>query len=210
MPRSGGVYWKVTVERPLRLQGVDPERPYKANEIKKLKSRPRPPSGDSAERSETAPPVIKKVHTRGVEADPLRGLFPATIRGKSAVVKYAPASDLRDTDQLSLTEAGGIAAFLHREVLPYTTAPWYGPSPSRSATRSASLATSTYRSRRGALEEIGRIYWRWSGSRQGCWGRPWEQHGRYFTSQCGVFCCSDSPDDHAGRHHTNGGEQPVL
>ena len=30
-------YWKVTVERPLRLKGIDPERAYKAKEIKALK-----------------------------------------------------------------------------------------------------------------------------------------------------------------------------
>ena len=70
-PNEAFGYWKVTVERPLRLEGVDPERAYKAKEIKALK--------ETAERSETAPPVIKKVHKRGVEADPLRGLFPATV-----------------------------------------------------------------------------------------------------------------------------------
>ena len=110
-PNEAFGYWKVTVERPLRLEGVDPERAYKANEIKSLK--------DGAERSETAPPVIKKVHKRGVEADPLRGLFPATVRDKAAVVEYEPDTDLRDTEQIPLTEEGGIEAFLRREVLPY-------------------------------------------------------------------------------------------
>ncbi len=56
-------YWKVTVERPLRIQGIDPNRAYKAAEIKKLK--------ETDERSEDAPPVIKKIHKRGTEADPL-------------------------------------------------------------------------------------------------------------------------------------------
>ena len=42
-------YWKVTVERPLRIEGADPNRAYKAAEIKKLK--------ETGERSETAPPV---------------------------------------------------------------------------------------------------------------------------------------------------------
>ena len=27
-------YWKVTVERPLRLEGIDPNRAYKAKEVK--------------------------------------------------------------------------------------------------------------------------------------------------------------------------------
>ena len=60
-------YWKVTVERPLRIEGSDPSRAYKAAEIKKLK--------ENGERSETAPPVVKKIHKRGTEAEPLRGLF---------------------------------------------------------------------------------------------------------------------------------------
>ncbi len=112
-------YWKVTVERPLRLVGVDPERAYKAAEIRKLK--------DTHERAEDAPPVIKKVHKKGIAADPLRGLFEATIQGKPAVVEYEPDSDLRDTEQIPLLEDGGIEAFLRREVLPYAPDAWYKP-----------------------------------------------------------------------------------
>ncbi len=40
-------YWKATVDRPLRLNGIDPNRAYKAAEIKKMK--------ESCGRSETAP-----------------------------------------------------------------------------------------------------------------------------------------------------------
>ena len=58
-------YWKVTVERPLRVEGIDPGRAYKAAEIKSLK--------ESGERREDAPPVIRKIHKRGTPADPLRG-----------------------------------------------------------------------------------------------------------------------------------------
>ena len=112
-------YWKVTVERPLRMQGIDPNRAYKAAEIKKLK--------ESGERSESAPPVIKKIHKRGTEADPLRSLFAATINGRPAVVEYEPDTDLRDTEQIPLQEAGGIDAFLRREVLPYAPDAWYQP-----------------------------------------------------------------------------------
>ena len=79
------------------------------------------------ERSETAPPVIKKVHKRGVEADPLRGLFPATVGGKPAVVEYEPDPDLRDTERVPLLEDGGIQAFLRREALPYAPDAWYAP-----------------------------------------------------------------------------------
>ena len=116
-PNAAFGYWKVTVERPLRLQGIDPERAYKAAEIRKLK--------DSQERADDAPPVVKKVHKKGTEPDPLRGLVEATIRGKQRVVEYEPDTDLRDTEQVPLLEEGGIDAFLEREVLPYAFDAWY-------------------------------------------------------------------------------------
>jgi type I restriction enzyme M protein len=76
-------------------------------------------------RVETAPPVIAMVHKPGkAKADPLRGLFEATVDGKPAVVEYEPDSDLRDTEQVPLLEDGGIEAFIHREVLPYTPDAW--------------------------------------------------------------------------------------
>ena len=97
-------YWKVTVERPLRLTGADSNRVYTASEIKKLK--------ETAERSDDAPPVIKKIHKKGVAADPLRGLFEAVINDKAVVVEYEPDSDLRDSEQVPLTEEGGVDAFI--------------------------------------------------------------------------------------------------
>ena len=110
-------YWKVTVERPLRIEGADPNRAYKAQEIKKLK--------ENGERSADAPPVIKKIHKKGTEPDPLRGRFETTVNGRPAVVEYEPDTDLRDTEQVPLTEEGGIEAFLEREVLPYAPNAWY-------------------------------------------------------------------------------------
>ena len=109
-------YWKVTVERPLRIEGTDPNRAYKAAEIKQLK--------ESGKRGEDAPRVIRKIHKRGTEPDILRGLFVAMLNGKPAVVEYEPDTDLRDTEQIPLTEEGGIEAFLHREVLPYAKDAW--------------------------------------------------------------------------------------
>ena len=116
-PNAAFGYWKVTVERPLRLTGVDPDRAYAAKEIKALK--------ETAERSESAPPVIKKIHKRGVEPNPLVGLFEAIIKGKRCTVEYEPDSDLRDTEQVPLLEDGGVEAFLRREVLPYAADAWY-------------------------------------------------------------------------------------
>jgi type I restriction enzyme M protein len=118
-PNAAFGYWKVTVERPLRLKGIDPERAYTATEIKALK--------ETAERTDDAPPVINKIHKKGTAPDPLRGLFPTTLDGQPAVVEYEPDSDLRDTEQVPLLEDGGIEAFLSREVLPYAPDAWYVP-----------------------------------------------------------------------------------
>jgi len=110
-------YWKVTVERPLRLKGIDPERAYLPKEIKALK--------ETVEPSEDAPPVIRKLHKKGTAADPLRGLFSTTIDGKPTVVECEPDADLRDTEQVPLLEEGGLEAFLRREVLPHSADAWY-------------------------------------------------------------------------------------
>ena len=118
-PNAAFGYWKVTVERPLRLAGIDAERAYSPKEIKALK--------DAAERADDAPPVIRKIHRKGTAADPLRGLFDATIAGKPAVVEYEPDPELRDTEQVPLLEDGGIEAFIRREVLPHAPDAWYAP-----------------------------------------------------------------------------------
>ena len=116
-PNAAFGYWKVSVERPLRLKGIDPERAYSPKEIKALK--------ETADRSEQAPPVIRKIHKKGTAANPVRGLFSTTIQSKLTVVEYEPDGDLRDTEQVPLLEDGGIEAFLQREVLPYTSDAWY-------------------------------------------------------------------------------------
>jgi type I restriction enzyme M protein len=118
-PNAAFGYWKVIVERPLRLKAIDPERAYSPKEIKALK--------ETAERADDAPPVIKKIHKKGAAADPLRGLFEVTIGGKPAVVEYEPDPELRDTEQVPLLEAGGIDAFIQREVLPHAPDAWYVP-----------------------------------------------------------------------------------
>jgi type I restriction enzyme M protein len=110
-------YWKVIVDRPLRMKGIDPEQVYSAKEIKALK--------ESAERADDAPRVIRRIHRSAAGADPLRGLFEASIAGTPALVEYEPDPDLRDTEQIPLLEKGGIEAFLRREVLPYASDSWY-------------------------------------------------------------------------------------
>lgn len=112
-------YWKVIVERPLRLVCSDPERIYSSKELKELKG--------TSERSEDAPPILKKIHKRGTQPDPIHGLFETRIDGKVCVVEYEPDTDLRDSEQIPLLEEGGIDAFIQREVLPYTPDAWYDP-----------------------------------------------------------------------------------
>ena len=97
-------YWKVTVERPLRLVGIDPNRAHTAKEIRELKA--------SAGRSGDAPALIKKIHRRGVEPDPIQGTIRGGhVDGKPVVVEYEPDTYLRDTEQIPLLCDGGIDGF---------------------------------------------------------------------------------------------------
>ncbi len=50
-------YWKVTVERPLRIEGVDSNRAYSASEIKHLR--------ENGNVSEEVAPIIRKIHRGG-------------------------------------------------------------------------------------------------------------------------------------------------
>lgn len=112
-------YQKVTVERPLRVEGADPNHTYKAAEAKRLRV--------EGVRSAEAPLLIRKAYRGSVKPNPLHGLFQAEVDGKPAVVEYWPDPDLRDTEQVPLTEEGGVDAFLQREVLPYAPDAWYDP-----------------------------------------------------------------------------------
>ena len=164
-------YWKVTVERPLRLSvdlseerrelffdacievgevvlgeavhdvgdrlGAGPHRDFNRfleevkaellrHGIKMTAKRCRLLQTSLAGRDEAAEPVIKRLH-RGIAADPIRGLCEAIDGSQNRVVEYEPDSALRDTEQISLLEVGGIEAFLRREVLPYAEDAWYVP-----------------------------------------------------------------------------------
>ena len=114
-------YSKVVVERPLRLAGTDAGRVYKASEIKALK--------ESAERDESASPIIKKLHKQGTLADPYLGRFEANVGGKTRVVEFEPDTELRDSEQVPLVESAGdyrdgIESFIAREVWPYSADAW--------------------------------------------------------------------------------------
>ena len=114
-PNEAFGYWKVTIDRPLRLMGIDANRVYSASEIRALREKHR--------RDENAPAVIKKIH-KGKSPDPLNGLFEAVVDGKNCVVEYESDSYLRDTESIPLLEEGGIEAFIKREVLPHVSDAW--------------------------------------------------------------------------------------
>ena len=118
-PNAAFGYWKVTVERPLQLAGIEPERAYKPAEIKKLK--------EEKQRAPDAPAVIKRIHDADLAAIPLHGKYQTIINGKAAAVEYEPDPDLRDTEQIPLLHEGGIDTFLQEEVLPYAPDSWYSP-----------------------------------------------------------------------------------
>ncbi len=122
-PKAAFGYRKVTVERPLRLRGIDPDRAYATKEIKALLADARRAGGSDDE----GLPVIRKIHKPGTPADPLRGLFAATLGGKERVVEYEPDPDKRDTEQIPLLEPGGVETFIRREVLPYAPDAWIDP-----------------------------------------------------------------------------------
>lgn len=114
-------YSKITVERPLRIVGAEPGRLHRAAEIKELK--------ENGKRDDAAPAVIRRVLPVGTAPDPLHGLFEATVDGRTRVVRYEPDTELRDTEQVPLTEpagewADGVEAFFRREVLPYAPDAW--------------------------------------------------------------------------------------
>lgn len=75
-----------------------------------------------------AAPVIRKVSKpkagADVDHDALHGSYRTTIDGKPLVMEYEPDTDLRDTEQVSFLEDGGIAAFVQREVLPHAPDAW--------------------------------------------------------------------------------------
>ena len=114
-PNAAFGYWKITVERPLRLSGIEPDRAYAAKEIKALLA--------AGRADDAGTPVIKKIHARGA-ADPLHGLFARDINGAPRLVEYEPDPNLRDTEQVPLLETGGVAGFFEREVRPYAPDAW--------------------------------------------------------------------------------------
>ena len=80
-PNEAFGYYKVTVERPLKLKDIDPDKVYSSKEIKEMIA--------AGKIDENGIPVIKKIHKQGTP-DPLHGLFERVIAGKKVLVEYEP------------------------------------------------------------------------------------------------------------------------
>jgi type I restriction enzyme M protein len=138
-PNAAFGYWKVTVERPLRLNGVDPERVYKAAEIKRLKA--------DLDRTDDAPPVIKKIHKKGTA--PTR--CGACSRSPSAAgplwSSTSPTRTCATPSRCRCWRKAASRPSCAERCCPTPRTPGTSRAASRPATRSASPATSTSPSR---------------------------------------------------------------
>ena len=132
-PNAAFGYWKVTVERPLRIAGTDPSGSTKPPEIQKLRK--------EGQRDENAAPIIKRLHPAGTVPDPLHGLVTnhhqRETSGRRVRTRPRPTGHRANT---AAGGPGGIDTFLQREVLPYAADAWYTPPTSRPATKSTSTA----------------------------------------------------------------------
>ncbi|NLB70270.1 MAG: SAM-dependent DNA methyltransferase [Lentisphaerae bacterium] len=163
-PNEAFGYWKIVVERPLRLEGIEPGKVYKASEIKELcKTHKCSPEGV---------PVVRNVRqVRQV--------------GQDVEVEYEPDVALRDTEQIPLLEEGGIEGFFKREVLPYTPDAWidhaktaigyeisftrhfYNPAPMRTLEEIGTELLALQREGDGLLEElVGTISYKLNGEKK--------------------------------------------
>ena len=120
-PNESFGYWKVTVERPVRIDGIDPDRAYSAKELKELRGNGAP--------SESA-------HPRHQEDSPFRHIARPNARSLPEGDRRQAGSgripfgypELRDTEQVPLLEGGGIDAFIDRErCCPIRRTAWYDP-----------------------------------------------------------------------------------
>lgn len=119
-------YWSVTVERPLRLL-VYPDRPIPTNTFKKsdeydsviaaiekaAKTAPLDDWTAFAKATKLKAAALKKIRPFITEKDPT-----------AQPIEGEPDVDLRDTENIPFTYAGGIDAFIKNEVLTYAPDAW--------------------------------------------------------------------------------------
>ena len=101
---------KIVVEKPLCLLGIESDMAYGSTGIKDLVV-----AGKSEAKGI---PVIRTIHGKGINPDPLHSLLKRRIEGKKIVVEYESESQECDIERLSLLER--VKNFFAREVLPYT------------------------------------------------------------------------------------------
>lgn len=127
-PNEAFGYRKVTVERPLRISGIDPDRAYSTKDLKDLRSANGGDPAGGPDASVEHPAAIRKIHKRGSEEPrPAEGLFQREIDGEPRIIEFHPDPDRRDTEQVRLLEEGGIEGFIAREVTPYAPDAWFVP-----------------------------------------------------------------------------------
>jgi type I restriction enzyme M protein len=145
-PNEAFGYWKITVERPVRLAAhvtLEKLAAFKRTTNKALHqaaellmgvaggSKPHMDFNIVQQRFEAA---LKKTDLK-LRAPGLKAIYAAfTVKDETAepVIKkktkeraeYEPDADLRDTEQVPLLEEGGIEAFFKREVLPHVPDAW--------------------------------------------------------------------------------------
>ena len=160
-PNQAFGYWKVTVERPLRLEGVDPDRSYTAKEIKALKERPsarRPRRRSSRESASKA-----CTPTRCAACSPP----PSTASRPWSNTSLTPTCAIRSGCRYWKRAAFRLSCAAR--CCPTRRTPGTCRRASRPATRSASPATSTSPSPCARWRRFGPTSWRWSARPRGCW-----------------------------------------
>lgn len=76
-------------------------------------------------RNSEAAPVIAKIHKKSkAKADTIYGLYNLKVNGEEVLVEYEPDPDLRDSEQVPLSDDSGIVGYFNREVLPYASDAW--------------------------------------------------------------------------------------
>ena len=139
-------YWKIVVERPLRLRTLITEKRLAAFKETAAKAWLEPvdllveivgmdqPNDNFNEIKDTFEKALKKAghNLRAAALKNIYGAFTDKHPDAEPVIKkktkkgiaYEPDADLRDTEQVPLREEGGIEAFFNREVLPHVPDAW--------------------------------------------------------------------------------------
>lgn len=139
-------YWKIVVERPLRLRTLVTEKRLTAFKETAAKAWLEPvdlfveivgmdqPNDNFNEIKDTFEKALKTAghNLRAAALKNIYGAFTDKHAGAMPVIKkktkkgitYEPDTDLRDTEQVPLREEGGVEAFFNREVLPHVPDAW--------------------------------------------------------------------------------------